>query len=716
MAVAPVRSSSAKPARRIEDLKALWPVVAAVASAVVLTALLFVDLQRSKADAIRQAKEGLLSTQFAPKQRELEHFFALSYQTIRTIGLLPSVRAIPGGNRKNEHEDVIREKRFTIEGDRTVQQLYNNLAANVSVSEVYCVVDGFDRSRGEVPFFMYDHLELGAGTQAAATEETKTADTPDEYEEDEYAYYLRQLEQLRTIRPRLDIQKLDDIPAVLSPVMRTCDNAQYTSKSHGNVADAAGLLYSVPFYDQNRHFRGIISAIFRTNVLEAALVGVPFLPITEDDQKAAKTAGFFIPKVTSDFVLVNLDRGIVIGDRRDPDLQQRAQAFVTAQGKGDDNLYMGKLQLVDSSPWYLVYRYDPAALHTTIVRENQRFAVELGALLILMLSIILGPVGIYLKKTRVLQVESRIREIANGGGDLTRRLDIQRTDEVGKLGRSFDGLLDRVHDLIVRIKYSAEDVSVGTNEILQGNDGLSQVLQGQAANTEQLASSIATLSGSVQQSAARARELSALALGTSDVADKGGVLVDRSRHAMSGVVESSKKIAHIVELVQEIAFQTNLLALNAGVEAARAGEHGRGFAVVASEVRSLAERTTTAAREIRGLIEDASQRTSDMQSCIEESGAKLHEVATAIRTVATRITAIAETSEEQSREIAALNEAVGDIDRTVQQNSAVAEETTAVAGALAEQAAGLQELVSRFKVHDHEIGDAATEDAQRRAA
>jgi methyl-accepting chemotaxis protein len=259
-------------------------------------------------------------------------------------------------------------------------------------------------------------------------------------------------------------------------------------------------------------------------------------------------------------------------------------------------------------------------------------------------------------------------------------------------------------------------VTRGTNEILQGNDGLSQVLQGQAANTEQLASSIASLSGSVQDSAAQARELSALALSTSDVADKGGVLVDRSREAMSGVLESSKKIAHIVELVQEIAFQTNLLALNAGVEAARAGEHGRGFAVVASEVRSLAERTTTAAREIRGLIEDASQRTSDMQGCIEESGIKLHEVATAIRTVATRITSIAETNEEQSREIAALNEAVGDIDRTVQQNSAVAEETTAVAGSLAQQAAGLQELVSRFKVHDHEIGGAAHDEERRRAA
>jgi methyl-accepting chemotaxis protein len=698
------------------DLKTSWPVIAAIAVAVALTAVLFVNLERGKAEAIRQAKASLISTQYAPKQRELEHFFTLSYQTIRTIGLLPSVRAIPGGNRPNEHEDVIRGKRFTAEGDRTVQQLYNNLAANVSVSEVYCVVDGFDRSRGEVPFFMYDHLELGTGAQAAEAQETKSADTPDEYEEDEYLYYPKQLEQLRAMRPRLDIQKLDDIPAVLSPVMRTCDNAQYTSKAHGNVADAAGLLYSVPFYDQHQRFRGLISAIFRTNVLEATLVGVPFLPITNDDQKAAKAAGFAMPKATSDFVLVNPERGIVIGDRRDVDLQQRAQAFVAAQGKGDDALYLGKLQMVDASPWYLVYRYDPAALHATVLHENQRFAVELGALLILMLSIILGPVGIHLKKTRVLHVEARIREIAAGGGDLTRRLDIQRTDEVGKLGRSFDGLLDRVHDLIVSIKHSAEDVTRGTNEILQGNDGLSQVLQGQAANTEQLASSIASLSGSVQDSAAQARELSALALSTSDVADKGGVLVDRSREAMSGVLESSKKIAHIVELVQEIAFQTNLLALNAGVEAARAGEHGRGFAVVASEVRSLAERTTTAAREIRGLIEDASQRTSDMQGCIEESGIKLHEVATAIRTVATRITSIAETNEEQSREIAALNEAVGDIDRTVQQNSAVAEETTAVAGSLAQQAAGLQELVSRFKVHDHEIGGAAHDEERRRAA
>ena len=103
----------------------------------------------------------------APRRHEAQQFFTLAYQTLRTIGLLPSVRAIQGGNRANEKEDVIASHRFTIEGDRTVQQLYNNLASNVSVSEVYCVLDGFDRSRGEVPFFMYDHVELGQpGAQA----------------------------------------------------------------------------------------------------------------------------------------------------------------------------------------------------------------------------------------------------------------------------------------------------------------------------------------------------------------------------------------------------------------------------------------------------------------------------------------------------------------------------------------------------------------------
>jgi methyl-accepting chemotaxis protein len=675
-----------------------WMVWVAVGVSAALAVALLAEYRSSREAALATTKENLLATQFEPRRAQLEQFFTLSYQSVRTIGLLPSVRGIKGGNRKSDAVDIVKTGRFSVEGDRTVQQLFNNLAANVSVSEVYAIVDGFQPQQGEVPFFMYDHIVLGPESKSTEGDAAKTSDTPEEEEGEEYSYYPTQLNELRAKLPRLEVKTLDEIPAVMSPVMRTCDNTQYGSKASGDVRDAAGLLYSAPFYGPDGGFRGIVSAIFRVNVLEALLVGVPFVVVTDADRELARARQFAMPARFSDFVLANPARGIWLGDRREPALLERAKAFV-AQGN-DDGLHSTKLKLVDSSSWVLVYRLDPLAMDAAASRERTRFIVELVALFVLMLSIILGPIGIAMKRARVLEVDARISEIAAGGGDLTRRLDIQRKDEVGQLGRSFDGLLERIHDLIVNIKTAANGVAVGARELNRGNESVSDMLQQQAANTEQLAASVASLSKSVKENSDQAREVSTFALETSMVAETSGALVSSSRKAMAGVVESGKRIASIVELVQEIAFQTNLLALNASVEAARAGEHGRGFAVVAAEVRSLAERTASAVKEIRGLVDESSGRSGEMQEVIEKSGANLAQVAKAIRDLSGRITGIATSSEAQAREIASLNESIGGIDRSVQTNSATAEESSSVAVSLRQQADHLTTLVKQFKVRE----------------
>ncbi len=673
----------------------------AVIAPVLALGYLVVDFQLGRARAMERTRAELLSNQYGPMERSLEHFFTLSYQTIRTISLLPSVRGITGGNRPSDARTAVEDGRFSVEGDRTVQQLYNNLAANVSVSEVYAIVDGFDASRGEVPFFMYDRLRMTAeGVEEA--EDEHGADFPEESEEAEYAWYPKQLDAFRSAHPRFDFDRLDDIPALTSPAMRTCDNTQYVSRSTGDERDAEGILYSVPFYAPDGRFRGIISAIFRTNVLEAELLGVPAVPVTEDDRNAARREGWALPEHPGNFVLANPEHGVYVFDRRDASLEKDARAVIAGSAPRSlaAHWHVDTLATATGTPWVLAYRFDPVAIGVAMKREMSRFLITLLALIVITAAIVLGPVGIHVKRTRVLEVDARIREIAAGGGDLTRRLNVTHKDEIGTLGRGFDDLLARIHDLIAHIKHASSDVATGAGEIARGSDALSTALQGQAAHSEEIATTLHELSDSARRSSEEAHDASRMALDASNTAERGSAVMQHSREVMAAALESSQRIASIVQMVEEIALQTNMLSLNAAVEAARAGEHGRGFAIVAAEVRGLAKRTADAAREIHDLIGESTRRTSEMNESIEQAGAQLGEVATSIRRLSARIAEFADENQKQAHGIAALNHSMAEIDRSVQSNSAVAEESAAVAATLTERSRELQALVGQFRVDD----------------
>lgn len=168
------------------------------------------------------------------------------YESIRTISLFPAVRAISGGNRRSGEEDIVKEGRFSPDAHETVQQLYNNSASNVAVSEIYAIVEGLDYTKGEVLFFMYDSLILNGGNPEGEADEAQSDDTTEESEDAEYAYYPKQIEYFKEHFPVFTFKELNHIPAVLSPLMRTCDNTQYQSKSRDHVEDAYGILYSVP--------------------------------------------------------------------------------------------------------------------------------------------------------------------------------------------------------------------------------------------------------------------------------------------------------------------------------------------------------------------------------------------------------------------------------------------------------------------------------------
>ena len=308
----------------------LWLVAGAFVLAVF--AFWFWELRHVLDDIDRRIGERLQAHQSAlldRKAEELRDVFQSVYQSLRTISLLPMIREVEGGNRASKSENVVRQGRLSSDAHRTVQQIYSNLQANVHVSEVYYVLNGFRPEVGEVPFFMYDEYIVGKGSLLSDLEPGPDGDdTPEEVEAVEYQYYVKQLAWFLANEPRFRFSaRIEEIPAVISPLMRTCDNTQYVSVAAGNDRDASGLLYSVPVYDgKTAQFKGIISAVLRANVLEARLVGVPFLVITDSDRKLAERIGFSMPQRAAPFVLAEEKYGIRIQDRRNTSLDDNASA------------------------------------------------------------------------------------------------------------------------------------------------------------------------------------------------------------------------------------------------------------------------------------------------------------------------------------------------------------------------------------------------------
>ena len=285
-----------------------------------------------------QREEAMLASHQAllleRKQEELEDVFRALYQSARTIALIPAIRSVEGGNRHNALERVERQGRLSTDIHHTVQQIYQNLYRNIRVSEVYYVLDGFRPDLGEVPFFMYDELISGEGDDHDGRLGSGGGDHDLASEEQEYAHYQRQLDWFRSRYPQwLFDDNIDGIPAILSPPLQTCDLTQVADATHPDPRDAAGLLYSVPVYGAaGGRFKGLISVVLRANVLEALIVGVPHLILTDADSASARRLGFDMSRETASFVLRHTGYGIEIFDRRNPLL---AEGFDAARQRTD---------------------------------------------------------------------------------------------------------------------------------------------------------------------------------------------------------------------------------------------------------------------------------------------------------------------------------------------------------------------------------------------
>jgi len=292
------------------------------------------------------------------------------------------------------------------------------------------------------------------------------------------------------------------------------------------------------------------------------------------------------------------------------------------------------------------------------------------------------------------------REIAQAvaEGNLSMTI-IRKTNDSHSLLAVLDEMKQRLATTVGKIRDGAVVISTGSTQIAADNFDLSRRTEQQASSLEETVSAMDALTSTVKKNSDNAKQATQLAMNSSEVAIRGGSVVGEVIDTMNSINDSSKKIVDIISVIDGIAFQTNILALNAAVEAARAGEQGRGFAVVANEVRSLAQRSASAAKEIKILIGSSVSKVDAGSKLVEQAGVTIHEVVESVKRVTNIVSEISAASQEQGAGIEEINRAIAQMDVVTQKNAALVEEAATSSQSLQDQAKNLEQVMSAFKLN-----------------
>lgn len=294
-----------------------------------------------------------------------------------------------------------------------------------------------------------------------------------------------------------------------------------------------------------------------------------------------------------------------------------------------------------------------------------------------------------------LEEKARVAEqIAEG--NLT--VEVSLASDRDRLGKALAVMTDSLNEVVSQVQLAGEQIVAGSGQVADSSQSLSQGATESASSLEEISASMVELGSQTRFNADNAAKANQLATHARDVAEKGNGRMSQMVAAMEEINTSGQNISKIIRVIDEIAFQTNLLALNAAVEAARAGQHGKGFAVVAEEVRNLAARSAKAAQETAELIEGSVGKTQNGKLIADDTAAALKDIVTGVSKVTDLISEIAAASEEQAGGIEQINQGLVQIDQVTQQNTASAEESAAAAEELAGQSEQMRQMLSRFRV------------------
>ncbi len=398
-------------------------------------------------------------------------------------------------------------------------------------------------------------------------------------------------------------------------------------------------------------------------------------------------------------------------------LQEGLQGY----GKGVESIVTGVKTGKLHDPWQANQAMEPFKAHVraadkaladiataiaaSVARQEQTLqSVERKASLAALLAgvVILGSAGVLAWRLS----RHVVRSLSEAGeamgriarGDLSVPTPPAGADEVGALLEEVSRMQAALVAIVTRMREGIESIATASAEVAQGSLDLSERTERQAGRLQETASNMQQMTGAIQTSASNAREANELSLQTTQTARRGGNVVGQVVATMEEITASSRRIAEITSVIDGIAFQTNILALNAAVEAARAGEQGRGFAVVAGEVRSLAQRSATAARDIKSLISTSVEKIESGRSLVALSGQSMQEIVDQVERVTELITSVTAATQEQSSGIGQVNQAVAQIDDMTQQNAALVEQSASAAASLKAQAAQLAETVAVFRL------------------